>query len=337
MSQEQQVFGWESVIGQNQLTDNLQNALKFNKISHAYMIQGEKLSGKRMIADIFARALQCESEGERPCNQCRSCKQAMNGNHPDIIYVEHDKPNVISVDNIRTQINGDIAIKPYSGPHKIYIMDEAEKMNKAAQNALLKTIEEPPHYAIIFLLTTNAAGFLPTILSRCVTLELKPISADIIRKELMEHHNMPDYQADVCAQFAQGNLGKAIKLASSEEFNEMKSHMTSLMRRMEKMDVFGISQAVKELEEYKPKIGDYLDLMNIWFRDVLLYKATGDERKITFQDEKMIIKRQASECSYHGLNTIIQAENTARRRIACNGNYNLAVELMLLSIKENIA
>ena len=109
------------------------------------------------------------------------------------------------------------------------------------------------------------------------------------------------------------------------------------MRRMEKMDVFGISQAVKELEEYKPKIGDYLDLMNIWFRDVLLYKATGDERKITFQDEKMIIKRQASECSYHGLNTIIQAENTARRRIACNGNYNLAVELMLLSIKENIA
>ena len=148
---------------------------------------------------------------------------------------------------------------------------------------------------------------------------------------------MPDYQADVCAQFAQGNLGKAIKLASSEEFNEMKSHMTSLMRRMEKMDVFGISQAVKELEEYKPKIGDYLDLMNIWFRDVLLYKATGDERKITFQDEKMIIKRQASGCSYHGLNTIIQAENTARRRIACNGNYNLAVELMLLSIKENIA
>ena len=137
MSQEQQVFGWESVIGQNQLTDNLQNALKFNKISHAYMIQGEKLSGKRMIADIFARALQCESGGDHPCNQCRSCKQAMNGNHPDIIYVEHDKPNVISVDNIRTQINGDIAIKPYSGPHKIYIMDEAEKMNTQAQLSLI--------------------------------------------------------------------------------------------------------------------------------------------------------------------------------------------------------
>ena len=113
--------------------------------------------------------------------------------------------------------------------------------------------------------------------------------------------------------------------------------MVAMLRRMENMDLYEISQVVKQLEEYKPEIQDYLDLLTIWFRDVLLYKATGDERKITFQDEKMIIKRQASECSYHGLNTIIQAENTARRRIACNGNYNLAVELMLLSIKENIA
>ena len=209
MSQEQQVFGWESVIGQNQLTDNLQNALKFNKISHAYMIQGEKLSGKRMIADIFARALQCESEGERPCNQCRSCKQAMNGNHPDIIYVEHDKPNVISVDNIRTQINGDIAIKPYSGPHKIYIMDEAEKMNTQAQNALLKTLEEPPEYAVILLLTTNVESMLPTILSRCVVLDTKPVADDKIKKYLMEKVEIPDYRAGICASFARGNVGSS--------------------------------------------------------------------------------------------------------------------------------
>ena len=99
MAQEQPT-AWESIIGQKQLTDNLRNALKYNKISHAYMIQGEKMSGKHMIADVFARALQCESDGIRPCNQCRSCKQAINNNHPDIIYVEHDKPNVISVDNV---------------------------------------------------------------------------------------------------------------------------------------------------------------------------------------------------------------------------------------------
>ena len=159
MSQEQQVFGWESVIGQNQLTDNLQNALKFNKISHAYMIQGEKLSGKRMIADIFARALQCESEGERPCNQCRSCKQAMNGNHPDIIYVEHDKPNVISVDNIRTQINGDIAIKPYSGPHKIYIMDEAtSNIDVESENKIMEVLYELSKEKLVLCISHRLAN-----------------------------------------------------------------------------------------------------------------------------------------------------------------------------------
>lgn len=118
---------WNDVVGLTQLTDNLRNAIKHNKISHAYLIQGERLSGKRMIADIFARALQCEgykapseyqatlfdSEEQnsdismkiRPCNQCKFCKQALNENHPDIIYVTHEKPNVISVDNIRQQVN----------------------------------------------------------------------------------------------------------------------------------------------------------------------------------------------------------------------------------------
>ena len=81
---------WQNIIGQTQLTNNLKNALKYNKISHAYLLQGEKLSGKKMIANLFARALECESEGEHPCNQCRSCRQALNGNHPDIIYVTHE-------------------------------------------------------------------------------------------------------------------------------------------------------------------------------------------------------------------------------------------------------
>ena len=325
------------IRGQQDIKAHLQNAIARQKVSHAYIISGEKDSGKMMLAEAFAATLMCEAHGADACGECHSCKQAWNHNQPDIRYVTHEKPNTISVEDIRQQINNDIVIKPYASDYKIYIVDEAEKMNKAAQNALLKTIEEPPSYGILLLLTTNAAGFLPTIQSRCVTLELKPVQGDIIKKELMEQQKIPDYQAEVCVAFAQGNLGKAIKLASSEEFNEMKSHMTSLMRRIGTMDLYGVSQEVKELETYKSQIQDYFDLMNIWFRDVLLYKATGKEENITFQDEKMIIKRQASECSYHGLNTIIQAENTARRRIACNGNYNLAVELMLLSIKENIA
>ena len=117
-----------------------------------------------------------------PCMECHSCKQAMTKNQPDIIYVRHEKPNTISVDDIRTQVNNDIVIKPYSSRYKIYIIDEAEKMNEQAQNALLKTIEEPPAYAILILLTTNAAAFLPTILSRCVTLNIKAVPDEKIRE-----------------------------------------------------------------------------------------------------------------------------------------------------------
>ena len=116
------------------------------------------------------------------------------------------------MEDIRKQINDDIVLKPYSSKFKIYIVDEAEKMNIQAQNALLKTMEEPPSYAVLLLLTTNADSFLPTILSRCVRLDLKAVPDSMIRKFLMEEKQVPSYQADICVAFAQGNVGKAIAL-----------------------------------------------------------------------------------------------------------------------------
>lgn len=332
MVQEQSV-NWDCVIGQEQLTGNLKNTLKHNKISHAYLIQGEKLSGKHMVADIFARALQCEHEGNRPCNECRSCKQAMNGNHPDIIYVEHDKPNVISVDNVRTQINGDIAIKPYSGPHKIYIMDEAEKMNTQAQNALLKTLEEPPEYAVILLLSTSVEAMLPTILSRCVVLDIKPVSEDKIKKYLMEKIEIPDYRASICASFARGNVGRAIQLASNEEFDQLKSEVLGILKSIENLEVNQIATAVKKITEDKYGIDDYLDLCFIWYRDVLLYKACGEQSSLIFKEDRLDIRRIAARCSYEGINRIIHAIEQARSRLKANVNAELTMELLLLAMK----
>ena len=215
--------GFKDIIGHEQIIEHLQNAIGMDKVSHAYIINGPDKSGKMMLAEAFAMALQCEKHGKEACMECHSCRQALGHNQPDIIYVNHEKPNTISVDDIRTQVNNDIDVKPYSSEHKIYIIDEAEKMNQQAQNALLKTIEEPPAYAIIMLLTTNADTFLPTILSRCVTLNIKVVPDEKIKKFLMEKYQIPDYQADVCVAFAQGNVGKAIQLASSDDFNEMKA------------------------------------------------------------------------------------------------------------------
>lgn len=328
---------WNDVIGQTQLTENLKNALKYSKISHAYLIQGEKLSGKMMIANLFARALQCEStEGGKPCNRCRSCRQAINGNHPDILYVEHDKPNVISVDNIRQQINGDIVIKPYSGPYKIYIMDEAEKMNVQAQNALLKTLEEPPKYAVMFLLATRAEALLPTILSRCVVLNIKPVPDDMIKNYLMRKIEIPDYRASVCASFARGNVGRAIELASNEEFDRMKSAVIGTMKRIADLEVNQMAAEVKRITEEKFDRNDYLDLCFIWFRDVLLYKgyeSQGDWSHIIFKEELPDIANAAKRYSYESIELIIRSIDRARSRIAANVNFDLTMELLFLDMK----
>lgn len=327
--------GFGEIIGHNQIIEHLKNAIRMEKISHAYILNGESNSGKMMLAEAFAMALQCESGGDEPCMECRSCRQAKEHNQPDIIYVSHEKPNIISVDDIRHQLNNDIVIKPYSSKYKIYIVDEAEKMNVQAQNALLKTIEEPPAYGVILLLTTNADAFLPTILSRCITLNLKSVQADLIKNHLMRNYQVPDYQADVCAAFAQGNVGKAIQLASSDEFNELKTEAIALVKKLEDIDLYELNQQIKKISEYKNKIEEFLDLLTLWFRDVLYAKSTNDVSNLIFRDEVYDIKKQAARRSYSGIESIINTLEQTRVRLNANVNFELVIEMLLLAIKEN--
>ena len=327
--------GFKDIVGHEQIIEHLKTAIEMGKVSHAYILNGPDLSGKMMIAEAFARALLCEKQDPDGCGECRSCRQSDDRNNPDIIYVKHDKPNTISVDDIRTQLNNDIVIKPYSNQYKIYIVDEAEKMNQQAQNALLKTIEEPPAYAVIMLLTTNADSFLQTIRSRCITLNLKSVKNDVIKSYLMTEKKIPDYQADVCAAFAQGVVGKAIKLASSDDFNELKESALSLIKRLDDIDLYEMGEAIKQISDYKLQVQDYFDLITVWYRDVLYMKATNDVNGLIFKEEVYDIKKQASKHSYHGIETIIEALDKAKLRINANVNFDLVIELLLMTIKEN--
>ena len=327
--------GFKDIVGHEQIIEHLKTAIDMGKVSHAYILNGPDLSGKMMIAEAFARALLCEKQDPDGCGECRSCRQSDDRNNPDIIYVKHDKPNTISVDDIRTQLNNDIVIKPYSNQYKIYIVDEAEKMNQQAQNALLKTIEEPPAYAVIMLLTTNADSFLQTIRSRCITLNLKSVKNDVIKSYLMTEKKIPDYQADVCAAFAQGVVGKAIKLASSDDFNELKESALSLIKRLDDIDLYEMGEAIKQISDYKLQVQDYFDLITVWYRDVLYMKATNDVNGLIFKDEVYDIKKQASKHSYHGIESIIEALDKAKLRINANVNFDLVIELLLMTIKEN--
>lgn len=328
--------GFKEILGHEQIIEYLQNVVKSDKISHAYLISGPALSGKRMLAEAFAQAIQCENAaGGEPCMDCHSCRQAAGKNHPDIIYVKHEKPNTIAVNEIRAQVNNDIGIRPYSGRYKVYIIDEAEKMNAQAQNALLKTIEEPPAYAVVILLTTNDQSILPTILSRCVRLPVRAVSDEKIKNYLMRSCQIPDYQAKVCVAFAQGNVGKAIQLASSEHFHELRDSALQLLKRVKEISLYEMMAAVRQIREYKLEINDYFDLMMVWYRDVLLFKATNDVNSLIFQEEVYDIKRQAEKSSYNGIETIIKALQKAKIRLDANVNFDLVIELLLLTIKEN--
>ena len=324
------------IVGQEHLKEHLENAIKMDKVSHAYIINGEKNAGKEFIAKTFAMALQCENrQGTEPCGECHSCRQALSGNHPDIIFITHEKPGTIGVDDIRRQVNNDVAIKPYKGPKKIYIMNEGEKMTAQAQNALLKTLEEPPEYAVLLILTGNVDSLLQTILSRCVVLNMKPAKDAQIKKYLMETMEIPDYKADICVAFARGNVGKAKLLASSEEFDKVKEEAITLLKYIKEMELNEIVAAIKKITEYKFDVNDYMDILSIWYRDVLLFKATHDANLLIFNEEIQHIRKVADKSAYEGIEKIIDALEKSKQRLNANVNFDLTMELLLLTIKEN--
>lgn len=328
---------FKDVIGHKNIIQYIENVVLSGRVSHAYILNGERGSGRRLLADLFAMTLQCQNpeEGGDACGKCQSCRQAMGGNQPDIIYVTHEKPATISVDDIRIQVNNDVVIKPYSSRYKIYIIPEADLMNVQAQNALLKTIEEPPEYAVIMLITENAEVLLPTIRSRCVMLKFRNIKDQLIKKYLMEQMEIPDYKADICVAFAQGNMGKAIALATSDHFNEIKEEAVQLLRNINEMQVDELMAAVKKCMEYKIDINDYLDVLSIWYRDVLIYKATKEVDRVVFSDQLRHIKERANKSSYEGIGIILNAIEKAKSRLKANVNFELTMELLLLTIQEN--
>ena len=256
-------------------------------------------------------------------------------NHPDIIFITHEKPGTIGVDDIRRQVNNDVAIKPYKGPKKIYIMNEGEKMTAQAQNALLKTLEEPPEYAVLLILTGNVDSLLQTILSRCVVLNMKPAKDAQIKKYLMETMEIPDYKADICVAFARGNVGKAKLLASSEEFDKVKEEAITLLKYIKEMELNEIVAAIKKITEYKFDVNDYMDILSIWYRDVLLFKATHDANLLIFKEEIQHIRKVADKSAYEGIEKIIDALGKSKQRLNANVNFDLTMELLLLTIKEN--
>ena len=324
---------FKDILGHEGIIAHLQNAVSMDKISHSYIMSGEDGLGKNMLADAFAKTLQCEEGGITPCGKCRSCIQAESGNQPDIIHVTHEKPNSIGVDDVREQLVDDIVIKPYSSKYKIYIIDEAEKLTVQAQNAILKTIEEPPAYGIILLLTTNAASMLETILSRSIVLNMKPVESEAFTSYMREK-GVDEDKIPTLEKFSQGNIGKGLKLAQSDDFISMIQTIMLLLKTASKMPFSELLESIAKLEEYKLSIKDCFGSMQMWYRDILIFKATRDPNLLIFAEEYSAINKVAQTWGYNEINRILEAINTASARLDANVNFQLTLELLWLTIRE---
>ncbi len=356
------------IIDQDHIVEHMQNAIKTGKLSHAYIISGDAHSGKKMLANIFAKTILCEDKKDKggfieSCGECHSCKQAEGSTHPDIRILQREKPKSIGVDEIRIQVCDDVYIKPYSD-HKIYIIPDGDLMTPQAQNALLKTLEEPPSYTMIIILTSNIDAFLPTIISRCIVFQVKPVRDDLIQKYLMEKRKVVDYKARLAVSFAQGNVGKAIMLSENEDFEKLKNSSIDLLSRLERLTVNEMTDRLNDMlinagstaeesietedeESGKKKkdgkktpepavIENFLDILTFFVRDTLVYKAEESADHLIFADKLSYISSVTKKCTYRKLDEMLNAIEEARSRIRSNVNAMLTLEMLMLKIEENI-
>ncbi|MCR4892682.1 MAG: DNA polymerase III subunit [Lachnospiraceae bacterium] len=327
---------FRDLIGQDTILTHFKNALEKDQVSHAYLLYGEKGTGKHSAAYLFARALLCEENRGKagrfePCNRCHSCKMALSGNHLDIITVTHEKASVLAVEEIRKQVINTIGEKPY-GPRKIYIIPDAELMKDQGKNALLKTLEEPPSYAVIILLSRNKEDMLATIISRSVCLPTQPVKTEAIQTYLVDKCGIPESKAYLPAALAQGNLGKALYLAQNEEMGEFMEDLISTLRSAPNIGPLKASEAAKNASAKKEFSETRLDMILLWFRDVLFLKAGGHSSDLHFMEELKTLSGQAEFYSFTDLNRILRMAEKTVSRDYYDINYELSMEQLFLSM-----
>ena len=327
---------FSEIIGQDIVLSHLQNALRTDSVSHAYILNGAKGSGRHMIARSFSAALLCEEREKtdrwiEPCGRCHSCLQAQAGTNPDIKILEREKENSIGVNDIR-KMRTDVWIRPYSAAHKVYIIPDAEKMTPAAQNALLKTLEEPPSYAVLLLLADGTDSFLPTIMSRCVTLPLRPVPEKDVETCLRERFEADEQHARLCARFSGGSIGRAALLLENEDFAALRDRTITFMRDIAKKDAADIAAFAKEAAS-EDETQDLIDFLLTWNRDLLVCRSTKSTENLIFTDEVQYIIEAARAASWRGLQAASEAVFRARRRLFSNVNAELTLQMMLLEIR----
>lgn len=320
------------IIGQDNIKKHLKQIAESNQISHGYIFEGPKGTGKFDMAKIFAQSILCKIKGPEPCEVCSSCIKANSGNHPDIQYLD------LQEDSIKRQdidaILNKIYTRPYESDRKIFIINESQKMTVQAANAFLKTLEEPPEDTIIILITTNINLLLPTIGSRCQHFRFEEISFNEIQRILIRDFNSSESEAILLAGYSKGILQRAINIKNKTfDLLTLRNQVLEIIDELMDGGRFTSFKFEKYFDQNKEHIEEIIEIMMIWFRDVLFYKADLKEKIINIDKIEWVIKHSKKA------NNIKCAEiyghlQMTYEDINNNSNFKYAIDHLLFEIQE---
>ncbi|HBH0834329.1 TPA: DNA polymerase III subunit delta', partial [Clostridioides difficile] len=308
---------FENIIGQDFAKKYLTNSIKKNKLNNAYMFEGMDGIGKKKFADELSKLLLDYENLE---------------NSPDYVLIKPDG-NSIKIAQIRN-LQSDIVIRPHKD-YKIYIINNAEKMTVEAQNALLKTLEEPPNYAIIILVTNNKESLLETIKSRCDIIKFSPIPIEDLKRYLI-NTGIEEERAQLLAIFSRGSIENALNLSQSSEFSMMREDIQQYIQIMLDKNIVEILNIPNNMEKYRGKIIALLDMMINYFRDIILLKENVNKNMLINVDKLVFIQNMSGKISYSQLSKIIDIIEDAKSKIKSNCNFNISIQVMSLNIYEVI-
>lgn len=319
-----QIHGQPGVLGE------LSRSFQAGSVVHAFLIHGDEGCGKKTLAQTMSMALHCTGEGEKPCLECGPCRRMLMGVHPDHIEVASDS-SVISVKMVRDLIDR-LTEKPYEGGWRTVIIHDAEKMNEAAQNALLKTLEEPDGRTAFFLLTAHPEGLLATIRSRCRPVFMPRLSEEVIASELIGR-GMSEGRARYAARLSQGVMGRAIALCREDDpYFAWRDEAVKLMQTLRRKD--DVPRAASAWNE-KRKPEDcqaFLDALETVLRDVLRVQSGLAPFDGQIQEA---LEEMAGHFTIDRIACIMEEAVRVRKRLSAHVQWRSAWTPLLLKIVED--
>ena len=335
---------FEEMAGQKHILKTLQNAIKENKVAHAYLFTGPRGTGKTSMAKLLAKALNCECGGDNPCNECENCVEITNGSHPDVVEIDAASNN--GVDEVRNLIEK-VKYSPILGKHKVYIIDEVHMMSTGAFNALLKTLEEPPEHVIFILATTEPHKVLPTIISRCQRFDFGRISSNDIKeriKTVLERENITyeDGVIELISELCDGGMRDALSILDQAlayagcdlKCNHVREiyGVTSLEEKVKLLNYISDnneSNIISEINEYENKGVDLTRLtMGLidFLKEVIIYRSSKNKDILRIATVEMIdsFKEKGTNKAFKWIDILVEALGNYKKVNAPKSFFELA-------------